>query len=764
MADTLPPNIPRVLKHYRLIRRLGTGGMGSVFEAEDRRDRTRVAVKFLHPHLAEDEAFRERFEREAHVAALLRSPYTVRLLDYGQAEGHLFLVMEYAGGPSVAKLLEERPLSPMRAVRSASEVARALEEAEARGVVHRDIKPENILIVGEDTVKVADFGIARRVGGGGVTEVGGFVGSILYASPEQARGEADRRSDIYALGAVLYSMVAGHPPYSGSPLDVMRQHAESSLPVGPLHNLPDPFVNIVRRCLEKDPQDRYQSASELAGALERVQRYLRASANTATAAVAATAVPPVTIGPPSAPATTLEAEAEATRVASVANDIVGRPGSPTVAAPVAGAQTGEATIIAQEKTVAAFSASSERDSTIVAPAILVGSSGAVVPESGRPGDRSGSAAPSSRAPTPPAQGSLHGSGRKRMVLAGSVLVGVAAIAVLAVGLLRARDESGSPGEVGGAELVNLLDDQAPEAFRAFGTTTSRVSRSSATAADEGAIDSVRVSSTFQGITSVVEMVVFPSTANARRYLNALLQQSGVSGSSGCSSGPARPDAPITGDSRTCYQREGDVVVIASVTPPADVSEAEALARRSAEVISSVRNGETPPRATALVARATTVSQTPAGSLTAVSATPPSLSPTPVPTSTVRPAPTSVPFPISSGVWTYDFEVTSNSCPFGRAVGSRFPTTYLLEEVGTEGGFIFPGELVDVTQEGSNFYIGRFTFTFPTFEFSYPLTTAGESGSAKVTNTYQDANTGTANLIEVYFLRAGGSCTFLSTDG
>lgn len=142
MADRSqsPRGVPRVISHYRLGELLGRGGMGTVYRATDRRDDTSVAVKLLHPHLASDETFRERFEREAHVAALLRSPYTVHILDYGFAGGHYFIVMEYVEGKTVKDALRDGPLEPMRALPIAARVARALAEGEARGVVHRDIK------------------------------------------------------------------------------------------------------------------------------------------------------------------------------------------------------------------------------------------------------------------------------------------------------------------------------------------------------------------------------------------------------------------------------------------------------------------------------------------------------------------------------------------------------------------------------------------------------------------------------------------------
>src|SRR6185437_15510810 len=217
MNPTPDPSTLTQIKQYRLVRELGRGAMGTVYEGADARDGSRVAVKVLHPALAaSDPTFRDRFEREAHVAALLRSPYTVHLNDFGVANGIYFLVMEYVEGEALAQALSDGPLEPSRALQVAIAVARALEEANARGVVHRDIKPDNILLAEDGGVKVADFGIARQEGGAGATVVGGYVGTPAYSAPEQARGDADSRTDIYALGATLYCMLVGHPPFTGS--------------------------------------------------------------------------------------------------------------------------------------------------------------------------------------------------------------------------------------------------------------------------------------------------------------------------------------------------------------------------------------------------------------------------------------------------------------------------------------------------------------------------------------------------------------------
>lgn len=288
----MPQGVPERFKHYRLVRQLGQGGMGSVFEAIDERINQRVAVKVLHPHLAAaDPSFAERFEREAHTAALLRSPYTVHLLDFGQQDGRYFMVMEFIEGQSLADVLRQQgAMEPGRALWVAGEVARALEEAGARGIVHRDIKPDNILFDADGRVKVADFGIARSMMSGGLTMAGGFVGTPAYASPEQAEGNSDPRSDIYSVGIMLFAMLAGQPPFGGNnPVELMMHHASSNLPMDLIESSPLAVQNVVRRACEKDPLDRYQSAAELAGAIDRARQGLQRGTNSSNTAMRAPA-------------------------------------------------------------------------------------------------------------------------------------------------------------------------------------------------------------------------------------------------------------------------------------------------------------------------------------------------------------------------------------------------------------------------------------------------------------------------------------------
>ncbi len=758
MADRLPPQVPRTLKNYRLKNRIGVGGMGAVYEAEDRRDHSRVALKLLHAHLAEDAGFRERFEREAHVAALLRSPYTVHLLDFGEAEGFLFLVMEFVEGRSLANIIESGPIEPARALRIASDVARALEEAEARGVIHRDIKPENILISGDETVKVADFGIARRVGGSNVTEQGGFVGSVLYASPEQAKGEADRRSDVYALGGVLYAMLAGNPPYSGAPLEILRQHAESSLPVGPLASLPDAVVNIVRRCLEKDPQDRYQSASELAGALERAQRFLVGwERDSGQGQIAPSAAAP--------DAVTVDEESAPTRVGAGSPGLSGPAGvsSPafdtadidlaTVVAPSPETSGPVPTPADEDPVDAAF-----ESATVVQPA----SQGTPPPEveSSKPEpppdavpvgllDRdSKPGRPSAPASRPVSVAGASSSKAMKYGL-GAAGVLVAAVAAVIVGFSCFGPDP-EPSIVSGATLVAALDDDGPDAFAAFGATTARRIDPSGLADDENALEVVRVSIAPLSANRVVDFVVFPTSSDARSYASELIRLAGLSGISGCVTDSDSAGAAIQGDTSTCYARSTDVVVIASALvydslEPRE-NEAQVLLDRGLEVVRALRAREVPASATAVPL--------------------PTATPTPTRAPTQPPPPTPVPDPpitISAGEWNYLFTVLSNTCTAGGGVGTQFPLVFLLEEATPNDNLLAPGELVKITEVNSSFAVGTFTFTSPIFNFSYPVVVSNESGVARVTNTYTSPTSGTAMLQETYVLNAGGNCVFTAAD-
>ncbi len=278
MPDSGPP-VPARVSHYRTVGRLGAGGMGQVLEAVDLRDGSHLALKLMWPNLAVDPAFQERFEREAHVAALLRSPYTVHLIDYGVADGSYFLAMEFVEGETLdAKLKREGALAPPEALHLAIDIARALEEAEAREVVHRDLKPENVMITPEGRAKVTDFGVARDAGAGALTMTQAFIGTPQYGAPEQFEGVTDSRSDQYSFGVILFRMLTGAPPFSGTVFELRDHHRMSPVPVERLASLPAGLQATVIRCLAKSPADRFPNIPSLLRALRGVQAAFSAPA------------------------------------------------------------------------------------------------------------------------------------------------------------------------------------------------------------------------------------------------------------------------------------------------------------------------------------------------------------------------------------------------------------------------------------------------------------------------------------------------------
>ena len=218
---------------YELHRQLARGGMADVFLARDLLLDRPVAVKVLFDEFSDDPNFVERFRREAQRAANLNHPNIVSVYDWGEERGTYFIVMEYVEGRSLAEIIRTGgPLHPDRAAEVASEVAAALGFAHRNGIVHRDVKPGNVLLAPNGHVKVADFGIARALAGAQneITQAGIVMGTATYLSPEQAQGrEVDPRSDLYALGVVLYEMLLGRPPFSGdTPVALATQHVQNS--------------------------------------------------------------------------------------------------------------------------------------------------------------------------------------------------------------------------------------------------------------------------------------------------------------------------------------------------------------------------------------------------------------------------------------------------------------------------------------------------------------------------------------------------------
>jgi eukaryotic-like serine/threonine-protein kinase len=262
---------------YKVVRRLGSGGMANVYLAEDQELGRRVAIKILNDRHAHDEQFVERFRREAKNAAALSHPNIVSIYDRGEAEGTYYIAMEYLDGRSLKELIVSRGPAPIQvAIDYARQILSALRFAHRNGIVHRDIKPHNVLVDGEGRVKVTDFGIARAGAASQMTEAGSIVGTAQYLSPEQAKGTAvDQRSDIYSLGIVLYELLTGAVPFSGdTPVEIAMKHiSETPQPPSVLRpDVPHDLDLVVTRALAKDPSDRYATTDEMDADLERVAR------------------------------------------------------------------------------------------------------------------------------------------------------------------------------------------------------------------------------------------------------------------------------------------------------------------------------------------------------------------------------------------------------------------------------------------------------------------------------------------------------------
>ncbi len=268
--------IGKTVTHYEIQSQLGAGGMGVVYKAKDLRLDRLVALKFLPPQFASTEALKRRFVNEARAASALDHINICTIHEIDESEdGQLFIVMALYQGESLQERIRRGPLSPAETLDIGIQVTEGLSAAHERGILHRDIKPGNIFITDRQTVKVLDFGLAKVSGATKITRSGTSMGTLSYMPPEQLRGEdADPRSDLFSLGAVLYEMLVGEPAFGGDNEGAVLNRVLNQEPAPPSSRRPGiapGFDRLVGRALAKDPDHRYPTAVDLRSDLEALQ-------------------------------------------------------------------------------------------------------------------------------------------------------------------------------------------------------------------------------------------------------------------------------------------------------------------------------------------------------------------------------------------------------------------------------------------------------------------------------------------------------------